>query len=68
MKAEIIVKVADGNRFTNGRNRKETLCVLISSAVRSGDISNLANLVESKTEAQRAIDLYRERSQHREMA
>lgn len=62
MKAETIVKVAETHRFTNGGNRRDTVCMLISSAVRAGDLSNLADLIDSPAEAQRAINLYREKS------
>lgn len=68
MKAETIVKVAESHRYTNSRTRRDTLCVLISSAVRSGDIANLTDLIASKSEAQRAINLFREKSHKGETA
>lgn len=58
MKVETILKVTKDFQFAMARNSKESLCVLISKSVRSGEVDGLAELIGSKENAEKAIALY----------
>lgn len=59
MKIETVLKITREWEFAMARNAKESLCVLISSAVRNGDVGRLAELIDSGDVAERAIAAYK---------
>lgn len=64
MKIETILRITREYEFGMARNPKESLCLLISRAVRSGDIDGLAELIgdEEKTAARTAISTYQNKN------
>ena len=59
MRIETVLKITREWEFAMARNAKESLCVLISSAVRNGDVERLAELTDSRDVAERAIAAYK---------
>lgn len=58
MKLETILKITDEYQYRMAKNSRESLCVLISNAVRRMDLENLTDLLESKEIAKTAIEAY----------
>lgn len=64
MKVETILRITREHEFGMARNAKESLCLLISRAVRSGDIDGLAELIgdDEKTMSRTAINAYQNKN------
>lgn len=64
MKVETILRITREHEFGMARNAKESLCLLISRAVRSGDIDGLAELIgdDEKIIARTAINAYQNKN------
>lgn len=62
MKIETIMKITVDFQYIMARNSKEAVCVLISSAVRNGNIEDLSELIDSKEITKKAIETYQHKS------
>lgn len=61
VKIQTILKITDEWEFKMARNAKDSLCVFISGAVRSGNVESLADLIDSRKMAVEAIEAYQAR-------